>query len=339
MLLSILLVATLQTSFSIGQIVVAQPEDTGLPAAYLIEGVPFHKQYTGQSCGYACLEMVFDYYGEDIPQQEIIAVEGRFSELPGYTVGFVREAHFSEVSTSIGLYHGSNIIGYDERGLGYASFRYSSETPWLDRLKALIAQDYPVMVNQWMEIGEEWPHWRLVIGYDDVSNEMIVHDPWDRGNTGLTENMKISYEDFCELWTYDLDFGLPYTATLVVPWSVSIDAPSSVDADSSFTATATIGYPCPEPFDNSQYPASNAEATLSLPEGLSLADGESAAKNIGDLSAGGEVIVSWEVVATGGSGSYSLFVQSHGTITGLDAHSSVYSDLIGGKAGKTLVVV
>ena len=337
-LFSVLVAIALQTSFMIGLLATALPEEDGLPSAHTIDGVPYYRQYTGQSCGYACLEMIFDYYGADIPQQEIIAVEGRLSELPGYIVGFVREAHFSDESTSAGLYHGTYIDGYEERGMGYAAFRYSSETPWLDQLKAIVAQDYPVMVNQFMELGDEWPHWRLVIGYDDDSGEIIVNDPWDRGDTELTENMRIDYDDFVELWKYDADFGLPNTGTIVLPWAVSIEVPSSVSVGSEFTVTAKAKYICPEPFDDSQYTASEVMATISLPTGFDLVEGEVAEQPMGVLSAGDECEASWQAVATESAADGDIIVAFDGIIEGVDAFGSTYEDRIGGTGTETIIV-
>ncbi|MGD8544022.1 MAG: C39 family peptidase, partial [Candidatus Bathyarchaeota archaeon] len=151
----------------------------------IILSVPYYKQQSQFYCEYASLEMVFDYYGVDIPQQELVAVEnmpgfqyashGKATEY--YWTAVVREAHFSNLSTSYESCEGFTITGYKERDLGYAAFWYGSwDGPWLEELKDLIDEGYPIIVLQWFDFYEEAGHVRVVIGYDDTTGEVIFHD-------------------------------------------------------------------------------------------------------------------------------------------------------------------
>lgn len=316
------------------------------PPSVCMLNVPYHVQQTEHWCGYACLEMVFDYYGVDIPQSEIVAVEGltQTNTLPAFVSGFLPEAQFSNLSTSATRYKGHLITGYIERGLGYVAFRYTSDTPWLDQLKTLIAAGYPVMVHTWFDLSETAPHWRVVIGYDDINQQMILNDPWGRGKSGyapgeMGPDEHISYTDFVKLWSITMDFNSPYNAVLVTPWSVSVNAPSSVVAGSTFAVKVTVTYNCPAPFDKTQFPASLTETILNLPSGFTMAAGENATKDIGLLHAGDVVKLSWKVVAANKPGQYGFSIQSGGVVSGFDAYGVVYSDVIGGEVTATIAVV
>jgi hypothetical protein len=80
--------------------------------------VPFHYQDTDYYCGPACLEMVFDYYGEDINQSEIADVARTIGEplYSTFTDELRRAAHFSNLSTSMG----AEIPDYNITGYTYA---------------------------------------------------------------------------------------------------------------------------------------------------------------------------------------------------------------------------
>ena len=313
----------------------------------IIPSVPYHKQQSQFYCEYASLEMVFDYYGVDIPQQELVAVEnmpgfqyasnGKATEY--YWTAVVREARFSNLSTSYEFYKGSRITGYNERDLGYAAFWYGNETCWLEDLKDLIDEGYPIIVLQWFDFYEEAGHVRVVIGYDDTTGEVIFHDPWDRGQSALLyygqgttieertlgEKSRLSYDDFISLWNY---WGT-YSATFVAPWEVDISVESV--ATGEYNVTATVTYPCPEPFHSwgGWPPALSTKATISLPEGLTLALGEVPTKPGPSLWGGDSFTFIWNVVAEE-EGEYTISVQAEGLVTNVDGHGNLYTDRIGG---------
>ncbi len=63
--------------------------------------VPFYYQVKKYYCGPAALQMVFDFYGENISQYEIADV-ARTVPYVTYTDEMRRAAHFSNMSTSMG---------------------------------------------------------------------------------------------------------------------------------------------------------------------------------------------------------------------------------------------
>lgn len=144
--------------------------EAGNSAAYL--PVPFHYQSNNYYCGPAALEMVFDYYGEDIPQTEIADVARTYPYVT-YTDELRRAAHFSNLSTSLGDEMSGNITGYSARMIGYAAFEQWGLTT--DDLKTLINKGEPLIVLMWWTPSKVYGHYRVVIGYNET--HIIMHDP------------------------------------------------------------------------------------------------------------------------------------------------------------------
>lgn len=323
---------------------------------HVIEDVPWYQQDNAWMCGCGALQMVFDYYGPYIDQHEITYVAGTKLRHGTGTSGMIRAGHFSDLSTI--NEPGCKITGYTNRGLGYAAFYFASETFWLEGLKALIDQDYPIIVLNnfgYYTAGNSGNtpasalvgHYRVVVGYDDVNQEVLILDPWSRdykqtcdfqGVTKPTpsydedfEYLRFSYDYFQQLWSYN--YTRPYRALFIAPWSIEIDAPATVSPGSKFSVTVTVKYPCPEPFDNTLYPASDAEVTISLPDGFTLVGTQTTTKAVGTLSAGGTVQVEWKVRASDYAGEYSFSVEAEGTIIG-----TTYTDRIGGSSEASITV-
>ena len=322
----------------------------------LVQGVPWYQQANDWMCGPASLQMVFGFYGPYIDQREIGFAAGCIpSNVGTSTAGMIRAAQFSDLSTI--SVPNCKITGYTGRGLGYGAFSYSSGTFWLDGLKALIDQGYPVIVSGYwgyetsgnsntVPASSPIGHFRVVVGYDDATQQVIVQDPWGRdfkhqgdfqgtmsnhpGYDSDFAGIRFSYDYFKQLWSYNFTRG--YNAVFVSPWHVDI---SSSGSGSNLTVTATVTYPCPAPFDVSQYPASDVRVTLSLPSGLTFAGGETATKTAPSLGAAGTLTESWHVVASS-SGSYDVSVTAQGHVSGTFG-GSPYTDRIGGQAEESIV--
>jgi len=289
--------------------------------------VPFHYQEKTYYCGPASLQMVFDFYGENISQSEI-ANAARTVPFVTYTDELRRAAHFSNLSTSLGTEMPENITGYTLRKLGYAAFEKSGLT--LDDLKSLIAQDLPViLLMKWMP-GQRYGHFRVAVGYNQT--HIFLHDPWNNilwGGDYGGPNLAMSYSFFLDLWDYDF-WGL-----LVSPWKVAFDMPNFVYVGEHFKVKANITYVCPSPFSPHEYPASSCKATITLPQGLTLADGENATKNLGNLQAGNIAQTYWMLEAER-SGNYFIPIEAEGNISGFVGGrpnvglSYYYQDRIGG---------
>jgi parallel beta-helix repeat protein len=290
--------------------------EAGNYAAYI--PVPFHWQETDYYCGPAALEMIFDYYGEDIPQTEIADVARTESPVT-FTDELRRAAHFSNLSTSQGNELPYNFTGYSDRKIGYAAFERGGLT--IDDLKALIDDGKPIITLMWMIEAGDYGHFRVVIGYNET--HIITHDPW------FGANMTYVYSAFLDLWQYSGNWGL-----VACPWLVELQMPSTIDKGENFEAIVNATYPCPIQFDPYQYSASFCNATIDLPEGLELAAGETARHSLGDVVAGSSANTSWSICASK-SGSYSVTVTVAGAV-----HGSVgwhrrypaynYEDAIGG---------
>jgi len=301
------------------------PIDNSATTTVVVSGtllsVPYHHQITSYYCGPASLEMVFDYYGPDISQLEIADAAMTSHEGTG---GMVRPAHFSNLSTSRGDEMPGNVTGYTARKLGYAAF-YASWPFTLDELKSLIDAGYPIIVVTWFSNEKGSTHYRVVVGYNET--HVILHDPW----SSIGPMLNLTNSEFLDLWFYD---GL-----FVSPWEVSVSAPQNVQEGETFTVTANVTYPCPTSFSAFEYPASMTNATIILPEGMSLDLGESAKKLLGNgnLPAGNSVVISWKVKADS-SGDYEIGIEAAGKVSGWFEGDS-YEDRIGGLANSSITVV
>ena len=323
----------------------------------LIEGVPWYQQTNAMGCGPASLQMIFDFYGQHIDQREIVFATGTEPSAGIGLPGMVKGGHFSDLSV-IDLPN-CKIVGYTDRGLGYAAFSVSLDEFWLDGLKALIDMGYPVIVNQWFgyetmgnsnTVPASLPigHYRIVVGYDDATREVIVQDPWGRdykqesdfqgtmsdqpGYDPDFEGLRFDYDYFQLIWSRN--FQVPYRAIFVAPWHVDIN---TVVSGMNLEVTATVTYPCPAPFGSSQYPASDVQVQITLPAGLELAEGETATKTVvAGLSAGGTIEVTWDIVASS-AGSYEVSVLAQGIVSDL-VDDIPYTDRIGGDATASIAV-
>jgi len=276
--------------------------------------VPYHSQTNGYYCGPAALEMVFDFYGPDIPQLEIADV-ARTAADGTYTSDMIRAAQFSNLSTSVGNEMPESITGYTSRKLGYAAFEYSPMT--INDLKSLIAAGYPIIVlTTW--------HFRVAVGYN--STHITFQDSY------YGEMFNMTYQEFDTDWDYSGHWGL-----LVAPWKIEVSALRNVFLGSVFNVTASVTYPSSLPFDVNQYPASAVNATVALPAGLSLVSGETTKKTIdaGTLVAGTSANVTW-AVQVNTLGNYTISVEAEGKVNGsvpsLPSYPEPYNyeDRIGG---------
>ncbi len=335
-----------------------------IPTSYKIEGVPLYQQKDARGCGAASLQMVFDYYGPFVNQMEIYdAARSGGTALPD----MARAAQFSNLSTAAGdRFQHWVTTGYDERGLGYAGFFFASTQPWLEQLKAIVAQGYPVIVLvNWLP-GVYGPHYRVVVGYDDAKGVLMMNDPWSRqfkndmgyqGSTSQNANpwdvefgtFNMTYADFLDIWSLSTSGwgvpGLAYGAVLVSPWQVHLSAPGSVAAGKTFTVTATVTYPVLAPFGSAAFPtfpASDTQVTLSVGGGATLVSGTPAVSE-GTVSAGQTVKVTWTLRAGSGTGPLALGVTATGLVSGSlgawqDYPAYTYTDRIGG-TGSAVVTI
>lgn len=341
-----------------------------LPSSVFIDGVPLYQQIDAKGCGAVSLQMVFDFYGEYIDQKEIYnAARSGGTTLPD----MARAAQFSDMSTTFGSRWPDSIVtGYSARGTGYAGFYYASDVPWLDEMKQILAMGYPVIVLvYWMPDYYADDHYRVVVGYDDDEGVLLINDGWSRefkmdqdyqGTTStcpsISENghdadfvpLKWKYEDFLDTWTCDTTiWGVPgkmYGGVFVTPWEIEVSAPETVASGEEFSVSATVTYPCLEPFGSDAFPTFPAEAfsaVLGLPVGVTVCL-EPDLSAIDVFEAGESVTLSWNLCAPVDEGAYSFDLTATGLVSGSlepwkDYSGYDYEDAIGATCSFCVEVV
>lgn len=250
--------------------------------------VPHHYQINDYYCGPAALQMLFDYYGPIISQEEIAEV-ARTDDYEGGTFWFElrRAAHFSEISTSRGRVLAEHITGYSKRKIGYAAF--STNLKNATCLKNLLDKGIPILIITWSSEEKLSKHFRVVIGYslenDKISN-FIINDP------AIGPNYIMDYDYFVNLWDSNSNWSL-----FISPWEMEVIYPSNIKASSSFLINASIKYPCPSYFDNSEYKASTCSASINLPNGFKLSSdyNKTCILNNGMMSGNDTALCQWNV--------------------------------------------
>jgi hypothetical protein len=318
---------------------------SALPNAHNITNVTQHKQMNALMCGDAALETIFDFWGADINQKSIADV-ARTSSNGTYTWDMVRTGHFSHLSAMNGSYfpHDAQTAGFPERPLGYASFSYSNDTFWLPGLEALVAADIPVVLLMKYDLTGDAGHYRVIVGYDET--KVYFMDPWVRDQKRVTNpdgTVTWNKVEFQNAWNYS-EYGTPHPfwGAVMMPWSVNLTTSGNTTAGSTVNVTANITYLCPQPFDCSAYPASSAIAKIILPSYMHVNDGYSTI-GIGNLAAGSNITVSWNVTADADASGSVITVSAGGQISGavpqvfwrgvqVSYPDYSYTDEIGGEA-------
>ncbi len=293
---------------------------------------PYHAAAEDHFTGEACLQMVFDYWGPSITQQDIRNVtKSRLNTDQALVNELIRAAHFSSQSWARG-----NQRGYAERTYGYGGFSYDwndgsarFENRWGDLYEA-VYQGFPVMVYTYLdfppEIGTPKPPdpnnpqppeppqftpedlaglekvWRLVVAYDtSLSQPFKLYDPLPEGvGAGGGDSMRLSREDFEKLWkVYELDGATISTHRIgmtAAPWSIhDLKKPrGAVQAGTSFEISANISYQAPPIFEGAGL--QNPAAFLKLPEDFSMAE-DSQTKNLDIEGTRSFQNVVWNVMA------------------------------------------
>lgn len=291
-----------------------------LPAAYEFE-VPYYQQLTNVWCGPASLEMLFDFYGPDITQSDIALVAETDSS-GTYTSEMIRAAHYSSNSDTTDI----PPDGYGVRRFGYAAYWHQWSGTYeaiSESVKTLLVNNIPLLVLTYYDASHSTGHYRVLKGYDDVTNNYILHDPWYSGtyhgpNETINQNLLIN-----DLWTLYSRWGM-----IIQPWLLTItpDTPHLVP-NQTFTITADITCPCPAPFTLTQYPVGSPTANLTLPSNFTLFSGPSPAL---DLSTG-TASIQWVCQAPPAftQTNCEVIVEIYGSVSGVGFHTGSYTDMIG----------
>lgn len=333
LILSILLLSSIPTQMIIPTLMQGHCDgrkltqsETALPAEHSIS-VPFHYQEKTYYCGPAALQMVFDYYGENVSQFEVADAARTVPDVT-YGAELRRAAHFSNLSNSMGSELPETFTGYANRKLGYGAFARSNLGT--EDLRSLISQDLPIILLMTWAFGQSYGHYRVAMGYNQT--HIFMHDPWNKDDWGGDHggpNVAMNFTFFDTMWDYSEHWGL-----MVSPWKPDPEIPDRIHAGEQFPVTVNVAYVHHAAFSDGDYVASSCTATVLLQNGLALAEGENTTKNLGDLQAGQVAQTEWTLTANH-PGDYSIEVCTKGRISGTvpqrdDAHPAYdYQDEIG----------
>jgi len=143
---------------------VVTPIVTPVEESHYISGVPYVQQATPTWCLPASGAMVFNHYNVNVTQQQVAA---------------------KIINEDTGGYNTNNLMEYAKE-LGFkAEFRNLT----LEWVKKVLQQDVPIIIAQDFTLTNNLLHARVVIGHDDKTQELIIHDPI------LGKDYRISYSE------------------------------------------------------------------------------------------------------------------------------------------------
>lgn len=146
-----------------------------------IEDVPLIKQDI--SCGYAIIEMMSRYYGNEITENELYE-KNNHSVSTQTTKGFV-----DEINNSI-------------PNLNYVSYEYLASDELLLKINESICKDLLVAVEFAAKFEDEWTlHWVIVTGMDN--EKIYINNPY-----GYKE--EITYAEFISRTTFNAFENMPF---------------------------------------------------------------------------------------------------------------------------------
>lgn len=158
------------------------------PEQHTISGFQYVAQ-TFNNCGPAALAMVFDHFGTPVSQEYLADDLRPFNNPEG---GFDDKAVFPEELVSE-----AKKYGYD------AVYRPEGN---VRMLKQLIANEIPVIMRSWLDDKEDIGHYKIVKGYDNVTNTFMFDDSY------IGPDQVLSYEETEKLWK-----PFNYTYVLIYP--------------------------------------------------------------------------------------------------------------------------
>jgi tetratricopeptide (TPR) repeat protein len=176
---------------------IARYEKTRPEKGYLIQTVPFEKWLARNYCGPACLTMVLNYWdGSGSLSQQKVAADIYDSQ--------------SQVT------YNSELVLYP-RTLGFQSYSFQGDLP---SLKAVVAQDIPVIVLTKPVRQLAKGHYRVVVGFDEAKGVVIFHDPY------FGERCALPFRDFVKLWEVGEGLNQSRWAMAVIPGRKAFPLPA-----------------------------------------------------------------------------------------------------------------
>jgi tetratricopeptide (TPR) repeat protein len=161
---------------------------------HIIKKVPFQKWKKRNYCGPAAMAMVLSYWKDNKQSQRKIAKEMH---------GFEEEIAYN-----------SEMVLYP-RTIGMMSYSFNGN---IQKLKEIIKKDIPLIVLHKPVKQIDKGHYRVVIGFDEDSHQIIFHDPL------LGERFAADYDMFNELWHWGEDINKRNWTLVVVPDEIEFDS-------------------------------------------------------------------------------------------------------------------
>jgi hypothetical protein len=184
------LVKTVITLLLISLLTVTSGRSAEVYASVCIANVP-HVQQKPDFCGEACAEMVLKKLGQSISQGDIYNLSG-LDPIHG------RGCYTAELNRAL------QAVGFETGTISSSVLAGSAsamKAEWA-KLHASLLKGVPSIIC--MRTGttsKATEHFRLILGYDSVKNEIIYHEPADAN--GAYQRMKL--DTFLELWPLKYD--------------------------------------------------------------------------------------------------------------------------------------
>ena len=147
-----------------------------------VEGINLVKQHI--SCGYATIEMMSEFYGEKITEDDLDK-KNNGSVSTSSTKGF-----YNEINDSI-------------KNKEFVSRTYLDNDVLLKEIHGSLEKNNPVAIEWAAKYEEEWTlHFSIVTCLDICANQVTVYNPY-----GYIENLSVS--DFLERTTFEAFESMP----------------------------------------------------------------------------------------------------------------------------------
>ena len=178
-----------------------------LPSIVLLNDKHYYVAQAFDNCGPAALSMDLSFYGVHVTQQTLESI---------LRPSINKSGKSNNKSTS------PNRIATQAQTYGLVAYYRPNGS--MSLLKQLIANGFPVITRTLFATSDDFAHYRVVKGYNDLTNQVTEED----GIQG--ENMKFSYNTFLNLWK-----PFNYEYIVLAPPSKQAELESMLGDDASST--------------------------------------------------------------------------------------------------------